>query len=72
MNYDLSPREAEMMDSYRELPLTLQENLSGIIISFRKAKDCTKKMGKEASDRWNDADREKFKKSKLKNEMDAE
>ena len=39
MTYDLSPREAEVIDSYRELPPKVQEYARDLIISFCEAKN---------------------------------
>ena len=36
MNYKLSRREAEMIDSYRKLSANFQEKLFALLLTFRK------------------------------------
>ena len=49
MIYELSLKEAEMIDSFRGLPQVFQENLYRIILSFHKAENCVMSANKDAS-----------------------
>ena len=68
MKYDLSPREAEMIDSYRELSVDFQEDLCNWIISFYGAESIITEIKKKSRNPGTDDGKKRpDEKEKLKN-----